>query len=194
MAPAGPLVPPVPPPLPAYPPEEPGADISRIDVSVSGRLLWVNMACYPLRSIARVRTHDVAPDRGKAFKRFLKWLAVVLVVLAVSNALRDDEAAQTGVMLGVVVLGYAVVDLTVVLLGSSYSVLVVETTGLAKAVLVSKSGVVLAELVEKIAYAIENPEADFRMRVESLTINHKNYDFGDKVNINGGTGNVGITK
>ncbi|MFI0989408.1 DUF6232 family protein [Streptomyces exfoliatus] len=194
MAPAGPLVPPVPPPPPSYPPEEPGADISKVDVSVSGRLLWVNMACYPLRSIARVRTHEVAPDRGKAFTRFLKWLGFVLVVLAVSNAFRDEGAAQTGVMLGVLVLGYAVVDLTVVLLGSSYSVLVVETTGLAKAVLVSKSGVVLAELVEKIAHAIENPEADFRMRIDSLTINHKNYDFGDKVNINGGTGNVGITK
>lgn len=92
-----------------------------------------------------------------------------------------------------VVLVYALADMLIILFRPEHSVLAIETTGAAIALLTSRDASVLADLVRRIALAIENPDADFHVQVEQLTVNMKNYT-GDTVNIVGGRDHKGIVK
>ncbi|MEU7070785.1 DUF6232 family protein [Streptomyces narbonensis] len=163
-------------------------------MSVSKRLLWVNGACYPLGNLARVHTFVVSPDRGAALMRFLIRLAVTLLALAVVDGLGVDSDSMDVVrffVLGFLV--YALVDMLVVVCGASHTVLAIETTGEAKALVTSREKEVLRDLVRRIADAIENPEAEFHVEVERLTINMRNYT-GDTVNMIGGHNNTGVSR
>ncbi|MFF8834230.1 DUF6232 family protein [Streptomyces sp. NPDC015130] len=164
-------------------------------MSVRKRLLWVNDACYPLRNIARVHTFVVSPDRGAAMMRFLKRLAVVVLGLAVVGAFGEDLGDALDMIRFVLIcfLVYALVDMLIVVCGASHTVLAVETTGDPVALVTSREKEVLADLVRQIADAIENPEAEFQVRVERLTVNMKNYT-GDTVNMIGGHNNTGVSK
>ncbi|MFD0149204.1 DUF6232 family protein [Streptomyces sp. NPDC055721] len=173
----------------------PSRDLTSVDVSVSKRLLWVNGACYPLRNIARVHTFVVQPDRGAALMTFLKRLIPTLLVLAVVGAFEDEsgEGLEIVRFLCLAFLVYALVDLLIVLFGASHSVLAIETTGSPIALVTSREGPVLVDLVRRISDAIENPDAEFRVRVERLTVNMRNYT-GDTVNMIGGRNNTGVSR
>ncbi|MCX5391641.1 DUF6232 family protein [Streptomyces sp. NBC_00094] len=161
-------------------------------MSVSKRLLWVNRACYPLGNIARVHTYVVTPDRGAAVKRFLVIAILPILVLALAIEASGDGAGVIQLVC-IAILVYAVADLLVVLFRQPHSVLAIETTGAALAVLTSGDASLLADLVRRIALAIENPDTEFHVRVEELTVNTKNYT-GDTVNIIGGRDHTGIVK
>lgn len=75
----------------------------------------------------------------------------------------------------------------------SHYVLAVETSGPSTAVVTSHRPELLNQLVGQIAHAIENPETEFAVKVESISISPRNYHFGDNVNMYGGSGNVGIS-
>ncbi|MFI9748335.1 DUF6232 family protein [Streptomyces sp. NPDC052494] len=164
-------------------------------MSVSKRLLWVNGACYPLRNLARVHTFIVQPARGAAMMTFLKRLIPTLLVLAVVGAFEEDSGESLDFIrfLCLAFLVYALVDLLIVLFGASYSVLAIETTGEPKALVTSREKAVLVDLVRRISDAIENPDAEFRVRVERLTVNMRNYT-GDTVNMIGGSNNTGVSR
>ena len=198
--------PPTTPPPPDRPPGRPWADRpmapplphggrDTVDVTVSKRLLWVDGACYPLENIARVHIFVVAPDRGAALMTFVKRLVPTLLVLAVIGAFEEDSGESLDFIrfLCLAFLVYAVVDLLIVLFAASHTVLAIETTGVPFALLTNRDPLVLMDLVRRIAHAIENPETEFHVRVQKLTINMKNYT-GDTVNIFGGHGHKGIIK
>ncbi|MFC9702285.1 DUF6232 family protein [Streptomyces sp. NPDC056943] len=185
----GPLVTP---PPPNRPPAPPPRDVTTIDVSVSRSLLWVNRACYPLGNIARVHTYVVVPDRWAAVKRFLAIVVLPVLVLSVTSG-ESDEGVAIARFVSLAVLVFALADMLIVLFRPEHSVLAIETTGVAIALLTSRDASVLSDLVRRIALAIENPEADFHVQVEQLTVNMKNYT-GDTVNIVGGRDHKGIVK
>ncbi|MFD3661327.1 DUF6232 family protein [Streptomyces sp. NPDC058659] len=164
-------------------------------MSVSKRLLWVDRACYPLENIARVHTFVVAPDRGAALMTFLKRLAPTLLVLAFVGAYEQENGEDLGVIrfLCLAFLVYSLVDLLIILFGAPHTVLAIETTGTAFALLTNRDPGVLTELVRRIARAIENPDTEFHVQVQKVTVNMKNYT-GDTVNIFGGHGHKGILK
>ncbi|MBT2440704.1 hypothetical protein J7E93_11410 [Streptomyces sp. ISL-36] len=176
--------------------------MSGIDVRVSKRLLWVGGACYPLQNIARVYTFMLHPRRKDAVVRCLKRIAfTVLTAIGLSLIAaisRFDSGDGEGVLdfvwvCAVGFLLYAVGDMISVLIAKSHFVLACETSGPSIALVTSRNPGQLHELVRSIAHAIENPEAEFQVRVETLTISPSNYYFGDNVNMYGGNGNTGVS-
>lgn len=185
------------------PPPTPPRHLPTIDLLVSKRLLWVGGACYPLGNIARVHTLTIHPRRKEAVVRFFKRSAIIgavtiaLTIIGGALALLGNRGTGGG-LLTLVYLGaaaaaiYSFVEMTQVLSAQPHFVLAVETAGPSQAVVTSQNPHLLNQLVGQIADAIENPEAEFRVKVESITISPKNYYFGDNVNMFGGSGNVGM--
>ncbi|WP_408057766.1 hypothetical protein OG542_16910 [Streptomyces violaceus] len=84
--------------------------------------------------------------------------------------------------------------LSVVTAPSRY-VLAIEAAGPSTAMVTSRTPQHLDQLVGDVAGALENPDTEFQVTVEQLTINSPtNYHFGDNVNMHGGSGNTGIVK
>ncbi|MFG2094471.1 DUF6232 family protein [Streptomyces sp. NPDC048612] len=175
-----------------------------VDLRVSKRLLWVGDAYYPLQNVARVYTLTIHPRRKDAVVLFVKrllllGLATVLLVLltATSGGFGGSSSDSGGVTALVVIaagaaLVYSLVEMLKVLGAAPHFVLAVETTGSSTAVVTSPDADQLRRLAHQIAHAIENPEAEFVVRVNTVEISPKHYYFGDNVNMYGGTGNVGM--
>ncbi|MFB6556007.1 DUF6232 family protein [Streptomyces sp. NPDC056405] len=189
---------PPPPPLPPHP-------AGGVELRVGKRLLWVGGAAYPVRNITRVYTFLLTPRRGEATLLFFKRLGIILAVaialtiLGGITGLGGDRAAAEGfitfVWIGAVVaLVYCAAVLGSVLTAASHWVLAVETSGASTALVTSTDTQHLNQLVGHVVNAIENPEAEFQVTVETLAINPRNYHFGDNVNMYGGSGNVGMGK
>ncbi|MFJ2416422.1 DUF6232 family protein [Streptomyces brevispora] len=196
---------------PAVPPRPAGAPLppltQAVDLRVSKRLLWVGPAAYPLENIARVFTFVLRPRRKEAIVLFCKRVALTLALavgLTVLILLVDGVASigrgesSGGPFLTLVWLGtvggliYFLVELMQVLSAGSHFVLAVETSGPSTAMVTSRDPNHLIQLVGRIAYAIDHPEAEFTVRVEAISASPQIYHFGDNVNIYGGSGNVGI--
>ncbi|NEA45510.1 DUF6232 family protein [Streptomyces sp. SID10815] len=188
------------PPPPAAPP--PGA--RSVDMRVSKRLLWVGGAAYPLENITRVHTFVLTPRRWEAVRLFLKRLAIILSVafaLTILGGITTLASQDTGgtlvtlVWLGALAsIGLSIAELVTVVGAQPQYVLGVETSGPSMAVVTCPQPHYLDQLVGTLVHAIENPGAEFQVRVERLLVNPKNYHFGDNVNMYGGTGNVGMAK
>ncbi|MFE7231311.1 DUF6232 family protein [Streptomyces sp. NPDC002405] len=186
------------PPPPAVPPS-----LRAIELRVGRRLLWVGRAAYPLRNITRVHTLTITPRRKDATLLFLKRLAIILsvaftlTILGGITSIASRDAAGgivTFVWIGAATaLVVSAVELLSVLSATDQYVLAVETSGPSVAVVTSSQREQLDGLVGSIVHAIENPETEFQVRVDSLMVNPRSYYFGDNVNMFGGTGNVGIS-
>jgi hypothetical protein len=161
---------------------------------VTKRLLWVAGAAYPLRNVTRVYTFVATPRRGAATLLFFKRLAITLSVAfaltilgGITGIAGEEEAAKTIVRLvwigALVGLIYCLIEWLAVLSAPSHFVLAVETSGASTAVVTSKDHEHLQRLVGQVVNAIENPEAEFLVHVESLAINPAHDHFGDTVNM-----------
>lgn len=211
-----------PPPPPAAPPQPPAAPspaadpypdvapaasaqpIIGVDLRVDKRLLWVGDAYYPLQNVARVYTLTIHPRRKDAVVTFVKRLlllgtaTVFLLLLAATSSGFGSSSDDSGGVIALVVIAagaalvYSVVEMLRVLSAPPHFVLAVETTGPSTAVVTSPDPDQLRRLAHQIAHAIENPEAEFTVRVNTIDISPKHYYFGDSVNMYGGTGNVGM--
>lgn len=188
------------PPPPAVPPRS----VRAIDLRVGKRLLWVGAAAYPLQNITRVYTFTMTPRRKEATLLFLKRTALILsvafglTIVAGLAAFADTSTAGgilTFVWLGAIAaLVFSIVELFSVLTAPAQYVLAMETSGPSIAMVTSADPHQLDRLVAPIVQAIENPEAEFQVKVEQLLVNPRNYYFGDNVNMYGGSGNVGVGK
>ncbi|MGW7249749.1 DUF6232 family protein [Streptomyces decoyicus] len=176
--------------------------VVEVSLRVSRRLLWVGDAYYPLQNIARVHTLTIHPRRKDAVLLFAKRLLIigaVTTLLGLLAGLIDSSSSggSTGltalvVIVALAALVYCLVEMLKVLGAPSHYVLAVETSGPSTAVVTSPDRGHLRRLAQQIADAIENPKAEFEVRVDTLTISPKHYYFGDNVNMYGGTGNVGM--
>lgn len=175
---------------------------STVELRISKRLLWVGGAAYPLHNIARVYTFTLRPKRLQAFTAFLRraglTVLVLLFLLVLVDGLLPSEDADNILpavwAAGVMLLVFHTGALFVVLVSPDHHVLAVETSGPSTAVVTARNAEHLDRLVGYIAHAIDNPEAEFHVQVETLSINAGNYHFGDNVNMYGGSGNVGMVK
>ncbi len=179
-----------------------------VGLRVSNRLLWIGDAYYPFQNITRVYTLTIHPRRKEAVLLFAKRLlltGVVVTVLALIAAAIDasgrsrdgGEGDSPGLTVLVLIVAGAVlihflVEMLKVLGSPAYFVLAIETSGSSTAVVTSSHPDQLRRLAHQLADAIENPQVEFEVRVESLVINPAHYYFGDNVNMYGGTGNVGM--
>ncbi|MFF8511416.1 DUF6232 family protein [Streptomyces sp. NPDC015492] len=180
--------PPEPPPVPP-----PGAGWGGVlQLRVSRRMLWVGAAALPLHNITRVEAFRLTPDRGAALLRFLKWLAVALVIYAVLNGVSDGDAAvgEFGPLLFVVLIALAVY-LGRELFAAAKPVLLVEMSSGSAVVVTLPSMEELREIAGLIAHAIDNPAAEFSRTVQQFNTTNNNY--GTVINMNGGRNNRGIS-
>ncbi|WP_405686118.1 DUF6232 family protein [Streptomyces sp. NBC_00057] len=187
-------------PLPAPPPPRTGTGV---DLKVGRRLLWVGEAAYPLHNITRVHTFELRPKRMEAFMSFLKWLGITFVVFILlqmsdeSSSFDDESAGDSADTLWLLAIAIAiglVVRLVKDLAAPSEHVLAVETSSASSALVTLPNPDQLRQLVRYLVNAIENPEAEFQVRVERVLVNPKNYHFGDNVNMYGGLFNTGVSK
>lgn len=148
-----------------------------IDVRVSQRILWVGGEAYPLRSIARVQTNKLVPRLGLALWGYLKtivlWVFLGVVAAVVTGLLEFDSNALPRF---VAVVGLVLIVSTIRLIAATrtFYELVIETAGAPYRALVSPDENLVTGLVHRIVDAINNPQAEWQVRVE----NH----FGDKIN------------
>ncbi|RNG16624.1 DUF6232 family protein [Streptomyces botrytidirepellens] len=181
-----------------------------VGLRVSKRLLWIGDAYYPLRNLARVYTLTIRPRRKEAVLLFVKRLLIigaVTTILALLAAMIDsssrggldsgDSGGSGGLSVLVVIaavaaLIYSLVEMVSVLGAPAHFVLAIETSGPSTAVVSGRQPDQLRQLAHQIADAIENPEAEFTVHVDTISISPKHYYFGDNVNMYGGSGNVGM--
>lgn len=190
------------------PQPQPPQDPFSIDLLISKRLLWIGGAVYPIHNVIRVHTFWLQPRRKEAVMRFLKrfmllW-ALCLGVLILSGltslaTLNPDSTLEkiADILMEVfgygslVALAYIFMEMVTVLLSRPRYALGIDMSGPSTAV-VTGHPEALNQLVGRIAYAIENPETEFWTKVSTLSLNMKNYYFGDNVHMYGGTNNIGI--
>lgn len=193
--------PPTPPPPPLPPPPPPPAN--GVDLKVGKRLLWVGEAAYPVHNITRVHTFELRPKRMEAFLSFLKWLAATFVAFVLLQLANENGSSgyedpnESADVLWVLAIGIAiglVVRLVKDLAAQSEYVLAIETASGSSALVTLPDPNRLRRLVHHLVNAIENPEAEFQVRVERVLVNPKNYHFGDNVNMYGGMFNTGVSK
>lgn len=148
-----------------------------IDVRVSKRILWFGSEAYPLPNITKTNTLTLKPNRGAAIKAYVIsvviWLTVAIVILGIAPGFFS-------VLVLLAVLAWIAMKTVrlVELLNLTLYELVVETAAGSHRGLITKNSNVVADLAIRITDAIDNPYAEFQMRVE-------NYHVGDKINMFG---------
>lgn len=147
-----------------------------IDVRVSKRILWFDSEAYPLPNITRTNTLTLKPDRGAVIKAYAIsvaiWLTAAIIVFSVLPGVFS-------VLVLLAVLAWIALKTVrlVELLKLTLYELVIETAAGSHRGLISDNGAVVADLSFRITDAINNPYAEFQMKVE-------NYQ-GDKITMFG---------
>jgi hypothetical protein len=152
------------------------------NVRVSKRILWFDSEAYPLHNITRTNTLTLVPNRGLAIKRYLILVGILWIFAAI---VASATPAPVAILVTVGALAWAIFKLIRLIdfLRQTFYELVIETAAGSRRALVSKDSRVVADLAFRITDAINNPAAEFQMRVE-------NFHVGDNVSMIGDN-NVG---
>jgi len=148
-----------------------------IDVRVSKRILWFGTEAYPLPNITRTNTQILKPNRGAAIRSYAIsvaiWLTAAIIVLSAAPGV-FSALVLIAVLAWIAMKTRNLIDLLKLTLHE----LVIETAAGSHRGLISKNGEVVAELSFRITDAINNPYAEFQMKV-------KNYHVGDQITMFG---------
>ncbi|MCZ0204130.1 DUF6232 family protein [Streptomyces sp. UMAF16] len=186
--------PPTPPSAPPPPPSAPpsGRTGEALVLRVSRRMLWAGSAAFPLHNITMVDAYLYRPSRLAALIRCLKWLFGALLVYLAYVALNAMDNGGGGdadnpallVVLCVAALIVPVKDL----FAPPKPVLSVQVASGTALVVTLPSLEELRQIADRIAYAIDHPEAEFTAVVHQYNTNN----YGPVANLNGGHGNTGF--
>lgn len=162
-----------------------------IDFRISRRTLWIGMHAYPLQSVARVRPLYYRPDRGVFVWTFVRraagWIAVGLLGWMLLSTVGSATPAGAKIILTITVLAMLVLHSVRLARGlgeSTLYALCVETAGAPHMALVSRDEDLVYDLIRRVVEAIDNPSAEFEMRVENIVLGDKidgDKFVGDKV-------------
>ncbi|MEU9856301.1 DUF6232 family protein [Streptomyces sp. NPDC047974] len=181
-----------------------GADLAPatrdvVTLRVSRRMLWVGEAAYPTRNITRIHTYLLAPARGRIIRRHLACLAVVAIValglywmVNAGGSPFDSETDGSPLAIGVIVGLSVLVSLAVRLSAAAKHVLEIETASGSRALVTLARPDHLRRLAEELTHVIENPQADYHVNVEGLSVNLKNYVSGTQINQYGNQNRAGL--
>lgn len=158
-----------------------------IDVRISRRTLWVDMQAYPLPQITRVRPIELKPNRRAMALRYGRQAAATIGLGAVGltflSCLGEAVPPATTVVFTVAVLAVLVVPtgrLVRHLTMPRLWVLSVATSGSPHAAVVSPNKQQIYDLTYRIVEAIDNPSAEFEIKVDHVEIVHGDKVGGDK--------------
>jgi hypothetical protein len=161
-----------------------------IQVRVSQRVLWVGKAAYPLQSIVRAETMKLARKRGAALGGCLKmvivwWLLGIVAEVGISSAV-GSPSSGSNILLGLtsfvvlILIAISTIRMLLAFFGRPLYALVIETAGTPRAEVISTDENQVVELVYQITDAIDNPQAEFQIQVETLHIGDKIHQFGNQ--------------
>lgn len=159
-----------------------------VRVRVSRRILWVGSQAYPLPQIVRIQPAQVRLRRGAATKEFARRAGATLA-LAVLGLIAMACAGRL-LPVGVWVVFWAAIVGLLVLHGTRLGrllrlprlyVLRIATAGSEHAAVVSTDRAKIYDLATEVADAIDNPEAEFEVRVDNLEFVYGDKVDGDKV-------------
>ncbi|MEU2439976.1 DUF6232 family protein [Streptomyces rubradiris] len=188
--PGPPPAPPSAPPPPASAPSS-GQTGGALVLRVSRRMLWADSAAFPLHNITMVDAFLYRPSRLAALVRCLKWLLGALLVYLAYVALdaMDNGGGDAGNPALLVVLCVAALIVPVKdLFAPPKPVLSVQVASGTALVVTLPSLAELRQIADRIAYAIDHPEAEFTAVVHQYNTNN----YGPVANLNGGQGNTGF--
>lgn len=148
-----------------------------IDVRVSQRILWFGNEAYALPNITRTNFGKLVPNRGAAIRGHVRTVLLTLFGAGVLAALVPPTAAALIVVCALAFLGYKTYKLVEFLKIELYE-LVIETAAGSHRGLISNNGGVVIDLSRRIAEAINNPHAEFQMRVENVQVGDNFNNFG----------------
>jgi hypothetical protein len=158
-----------------------------INVRVSRRVLWVGAQAYPLHNIARAQTIRLEPRRGLAFWRWLRAIALwvilgigAVVVAGFGGATTVDDLIGLVASVVLTLVLISTVRLILALSTRTHFALVIETAGTPHTAVVSPDENLMTKLVFMIMDAIDNPAADFQMAVENFHLGDKITQFGNQ--------------
>jgi hypothetical protein len=154
-----------------------------VEVRVSRRILWVDDDAFPLALVTRVRPVEYRPNRrGMAStysRRAGATIGIAIVGLMFLSCLGDAVSPALSIAFAMVMLAIFVTHTVRLIRGltrSNLYVLSVSTAGSAHAAVISTNRDVVYELSTRVVDAIDNPSAEFEIRVDHIEIVH-----GDKV-------------
>jgi Family of unknown function (DUF6232) len=157
-----------------------------IDVRVKERILWIGSEAYPLQNIARARTAALPSQRGSLVWRFVKSVALWIVVVGVASLVLQSMGAPSVVdflmtiaLLALIV--WRLIELLKVLQNGPLYALVVETSGSPRTGLVSGDRAQLTDLVDRIMNAISNPHAEFQVTAQNVHVGDNFTMVGDNI-------------
>ena len=155
-----------------------------IDVRVGQQILWIGSDAYPLRNISRASTTKWTYRRGVTTWNYLKsvmLLAVGGALMAGILAVLEISKALPGLVIFAVLALLVVRTIRLILmLRLTLYELVIETSGASRRALASLDRSVVVDLVVRITDAINNPHAEFHMRVENFHVGDNIHQFGDQ--------------
>ncbi len=161
---------------------------SHIDFRISRRTLWVGSKAYPLHMITLVEPLELTPNRKRMAVAYVKQAGATfglglagLVVLSCAGTSASPTVWGIFVLVVFGLLAMQTVQLVRGLSLASLYILKIRTAGTAHAALVSRDQKLIFELTHRVVDAIDNPKAEFEIRVDHLDIVHGDKVFGDKV-------------
>ena len=158
-----------------------------VDVRISRRTLWVGMQAYPLPQVTRVQPIEVIPNRGRVTLKYGRRAAATiglgLVGLILLSCLGNSVPPAVSGAYAVMMLAILVVHTVRLVRGLTRTplyVLSVATAGSPRAAVVSTDKDLIYDLTHRVVEAIDNPSAEFEIKVDHIEIVHGDKVSGDK--------------
>jgi Family of unknown function (DUF6232) len=149
-----------------------------IDVRVSRRILWFDREAYPLHMITRTNSVTLKAKRGLAFRTFaisvLPWFVPAIIALAVGASRVIAIPLLVGVLTLLAVKTFKLVRFLKLRLYE----LDIETAAGSHRALISDDRELVYDLAVRITDAINDPHAEFQLRVEKVHV-------GDNITMSG---------
>jgi hypothetical protein len=159
-----------------------------VHVRISRRILWVGSQAYPLAHVVRIQPAEVRLRRIPAVKDFFRRVgatlalaALGLIAMACAGRIVPTSVWVVFWLCAAALLIFHSVRLIRLLLLPKLYVLRVATAGTEHAAVVSTDREKIHDLAGQVADAIDNPEAEFEVRVDNIEFIYGDKVGGDKV-------------
>jgi hypothetical protein len=158
-----------------------------VDVRISRRTLWVDLQAYPLSQVTRVQPLEFTPNRRRMVltygRKAMATAGLGVVGLIFLGCLGEAVPPAASVVFAAVMLAIFVAHIVRLVRGltrPTLYVLSVATAGSPHAAVVSTDKALIHNLSRWVVDAIDNPSAEFEIRVDHIEIVQGDKVHGDK--------------
>lgn len=158
-----------------------------VKIRISQRILWVEQQAYPLAQVTRVQPIELRSNRRRMVLTYGGKAAATIVIAVVGlmflgsfgQAISPTISMVFGIVMLVILVAHTV-RLVRRLTRSHLYILSVASAGRPHAAVVSTNKELVHDLSTRVIDAIDNPNAEFEIRVDHVEILHGDKVGGDK--------------